>query len=188
MALLSQREYARYRKERGYEGITATAVQRALESKRISYAPETKLIDPEKADADWAANTEPRPKGSSKPFTKEKRKKQETAPSDTDYNLSRAKREFYDSEFARLKFEEKQGTLVPGSIVRKVLYEAGRIVGAGLDNIVSQLAPDLASETAIAAVEHILKVSFDKLRTEMADKVDKLDELLVDEAEESEDE
>ncbi len=188
MPLLSQTEYARYRKERGYEGTSQEAVRKAIETGRISYAPDTKLIDPEVADKSWRKNTEPRPKGASKPFTRRKKKSDETAPAETDYNVSRAKREWYDSELARLKVEEKRGMLISAGVVRKVLYEAGRIVGGGLDNIVSQLAPDLASETSIALVERILKMAFDKLRTEMADRVEKLDELLTGEEDEPEDE
>ena len=58
------------------------------------------------------------------------------------------------------------------------MYAAGRIVRAGHDEIVAQLAPDCASETNIEAVERILKKALDDLDNRLADKIAKLDQEL----------
>lgn len=174
--LLTQTAYAKHRKERGLIGITPAAVSYALKEGRIHHSPGTRLLDPVECDRQWLENTDARPNPSSLATA---------SATDADYNISRAKREFYESELARLKVEEKRGQLIPAATVRKVLFESGRIVGAGMDNIVSQLAPDLASETSIAAVERLLKTSFDKLRNEMADRIEKLDQAILAEIGES---
>lgn len=96
-----------------------------------------------------------------------------------DIAQSRAAKEYYDAELARLKFEEKEGKLIPANTVRKVLYEAGRIVRAGHDEIVAQMAPEVASETELAAVERILKLALDKLDNDLADKIANLDTILL---------
>lgn len=189
MALQTQREYARHRKESGFDGGSHAAVQKALATGRISYA-QGNLIDPDLADSAWATNTEPRPTTkTSKPATNAKNTEGTQplqAPQDADYGVSRAKREFYESELARLKVEEKRGKLISAETVRKVLYEAGRIIRAGHEDIVSQLAPDLASETAISAVERILKTRLDRLDTDLADRISKLSELFAEANEDAE--
>ena len=59
MAILGVREYARHR------GVGHSTVQKAISSGRISPLPNG-MIDSDQADRDWAANTEGRPKGSTK--------------------------------------------------------------------------------------------------------------------------
>lgn len=176
MALLTQTEYARHRKERGLDGGTGPAVRKAVETNRIAYEPgKGNLIDPDKADKAWFENTEPRPpraEGIGKPGRKKGTKNGEGE----DYNESRSKREFYESELSRLKFEEKSGKLIPADSVRKVAYEIARIIRAGHEDIVSQLAPDLASETDIGAVERILKARLNKLDADFAARIKRLDE------------
>ncbi len=53
---LSNKAYARYRKERNLPGGTHQAVKKALERGRI-YKNKYGLIDPRQADAEWEANT-----------------------------------------------------------------------------------------------------------------------------------
>lgn len=57
MAWLSQRAYAKYRKERGLPGGSLAGVQHALSSGRIRLGRDGK-IDSERADSDWDANTD----------------------------------------------------------------------------------------------------------------------------------
>ena len=104
---------------------------------------------------------------------------QPPTPDRNDLNKSRAAKEYYEAELARLKYEEKQGVLIPATAVRKVLYEAGRIIRAGHDEIVAQLSPDLASETNLDAVERVLKLGLDKLDNDLADKIVNLDTFLL---------
>jgi hypothetical protein len=59
---LSLRAYARHRKERGLPGSTLKAVQKAIETERITVvtlAGQTRIPDPEAADREWLANTDP---------------------------------------------------------------------------------------------------------------------------------
>lgn len=189
MPLLTQKEYAEHRKRAGLAGGTGAAVHYAIDAGRIQYEPgEAKLIDPEKADRAWVANTEPRPMAA---FANPSRKKAKALPepvetppepvsSESDYNVHRAHREFYQSELARLKVEQQKGSLVEASVVKKLLYEAGHIIRVGHEDIVSQLAPDLAAETNIGAVEKLLKARLDQLDTDLADQIDKLDERILD--------
>ena len=65
--LLSQRAYAEHRRQRGLPGGTQPAVHRALKTGRISYAPGTSRIDPERSDRDWQSRTEPRPQFPAQP-------------------------------------------------------------------------------------------------------------------------
>lgn len=200
MPLVTKSAYAKHRKEQGLPGGSPAAVHYAIQDGRIKVT--RGKIELDQADLDWAKNTsqaacaagikggagraaqrkeEPpkvRPKVSSAPLPQ---------PAIADLNTSKANKEFYESELSRLKFEEKEGTLIPASVVRKVLYEAGRIVRAGHDDIVSQLAPDLASETAISLVERILKKALDALDNTLAERIVNLESSLLDEEKASDD-
>lgn len=58
MVGISQRAYAKTRKEKGLPGGSLTAVQHALSAGRITLDSNGK-IDPARADADWELNTDP---------------------------------------------------------------------------------------------------------------------------------
>ena len=200
----SQAAYARHRKELGLIGGSGASVVYALREGRIAYSDaDKKLIDFEQADIDWAKNTSPaaqavgqrggqgraeqiQKKGPArKPFPVPPTAAapvpsidEPPIPNKGDYNQSRAAKEYYEAELSRLKFEEKEGKLIPVETVKRVMYAAGRIVRAGHDEIVAQLAPDCASETNIEAVERILKKALDDLDNRLADKIAKLDQEL----------
>lgn len=55
---LSNRAYARSRKERGLTGGSESAVRKAVSANRIPVEPDGS-IDPDKADAAWQSNTDP---------------------------------------------------------------------------------------------------------------------------------
>ncbi len=55
---VSIREYARSRAERGLPGASHTAVRKAIQSGRIT-AEADGTVDPERADAQWAGQTDP---------------------------------------------------------------------------------------------------------------------------------
>ncbi len=54
---LSRRKYAEHRKDRGLPGGSLQAVQRALAKGRIHLEPNG-MIDPDRADREWVANTD----------------------------------------------------------------------------------------------------------------------------------
>lgn len=201
----NQSAYAKHRKELGLTGGSPPAVVYALREGRITYCDvDKKLIDFEASDADWAKNTSPAAQAvgkrggegrakqiaergpARKPFPEGYVTPEQSGPSidepplpnKGDYNQSRAAKEYYEAELSRLKFEEKEGKLIPVETVKRVMYAAGRIVRAGHDEIVAQLAPDCASETNIEKVERILKKALDDLDNRLADKVAKLEQEL----------
>lgn len=55
---VSIREYARSRAERGLPGTSHTAVRKAIQTGRITAEPDG-TIDPDRADAQWAGQTDP---------------------------------------------------------------------------------------------------------------------------------
>lgn len=169
MAQMTQNEYARHRKERGFKGTTHKAVQRALETKRIAYEPGTTLIDPEKADKAWAANTEMRSPRMDRPNENVDK-----------FQENRANREFYEAELARLKVEERLGKLIPASIVQKALFEASRVIFTGLDDIVAQLSPQLIGLKTIAEAETFLRKRLNELKNELAKHIESIDEKLIE--------
>ena len=195
MPLMNKAQYARHRKELNLPGGSAPAVTYAVRDGRIRCDNEG-MIDVEQADKDWAANTSQiasvsgvkagaaraaqRKNEAPRPLAQSNVEEMPAPqPSRTDLNTSRAAKEYYEAELSRLKFEEKEGTLIPATLVRKVLYEAGRIIRAGHDDIVAQLAPELASETVIDAVERLLKTGLDRLDNQFADKIQHLEESLL---------
>lgn len=203
--LLSRGQYAAHRKKLGLPGNSTACVTMALQKGRITLVQDGSLwgkINPDIADREWAANTSPGAQRAGvlggavrayqiettgehpKLVAKERLKtgqtrSEESVPRMEDYAASRAAKEYYDAELARLKFEEKEKILVASSVVTKLLYEAGRIIRSGHDSIVCQLAPALASETDILAVEKRLKVALLELDEELADKIANLQESFI---------
>ena len=66
MKRLSIRQYAEHRKSKGLPGQSHTAVRKAIASGRVSLGEDGKL-DPERADAQWAATTDVSKRRPSKP-------------------------------------------------------------------------------------------------------------------------
>lgn len=183
---MTKANYAKHRRENGLPGGSPPAVHYAIRDGRITVN-QLGLIDSEVADKQWAANTSPVMQaagvkaGAARAAQRRKQPEQEVdakllemppTPERNDINKSRASREFYEAELARLKFEEKEATLIPVDTVRSLLYDAGRVIRAGHEDLVAQLAPDLASETDITRVEGLLKAALEKLDNDFADKIE----------------
>src|SRR5467141_1790843 len=109
MAGLSQRAYARHR------GVTHRAVQKAIEAGRITRNPDG-TIDPEKADAQWATNSDPASPARNKPPVPKPRAKGSTEyvpPPTGGYLASRAVREAYRARREKLAYERESGAVIP---------------------------------------------------------------------------
>ncbi len=187
---LSQRAYAAHRKERGLPGATLGAVQKALKARRITLEPDG-LIDPAKADAAWASRTDPakqtgqvKAEGPRNLKVMPPPKQKETTagggdgapqPKQDDYWASKAAREYYEAELARMKCEERSGALVPPDTVRRALFDAGRIVRNGHEDLVVSLAPQLAGLTDLDPIEQLLRKEFRALDERFAQQVEKQD-------------
>lgn len=197
MPLMSRSEYANYRRSRGLPGSTAASVTCAIQDGRIKIIHDGTpfgKVDSDQADGDWLRNTNPScvragmvgGKARADQRVKEKGYKESVAAADAtaaknrdSFAQARSNREYYESELSRLKFEEKNRTLIPSDVVQKVMYEAGIIVRTGHDRIVSQLAPRLASETNIDRVEIVLRDALRDLDTELADRIQEMPDRFV---------
>lgn len=184
MPLVTRSAYANYRKGKGLPGTSTRAVLSAIECGRIT-TDRGGLIDVQKADVEWEMFTQPSiqdhtnqyrlmKEREAKKLTEEAQAKYPDAIIDfgVDYNKSRARREFFDSELARLKYEEKNLKLIEAVRVKKLLFEAAKIIRVGHEDVVSQLAPDLAAETHIGLIERLLKKGLDALDNALADKIE----------------
>ena len=139
---MTQAAYARAR------GVAPPTVLHAIKTGRLvnSLSKDERgrlRINPTLADAEWAANTQ----GGRGPGPQPYASGAELPADAADYNVSRAKKESYLAELARLEFEEKDGTLVPAEDVRKEAFAIARQVRDGLLNIPDRVAAELAAMT-----------------------------------------
>ena len=165
-------EYARLK------GITHHAVRKAIKAGRLKDALVTNekgrlRLVPDVADREWQANTQhhhkpgPQRLASGLPVQ---------LPDDGDilddipnFNVSRAKREAYQAELARLEYEEKQGTLVNAEAVKKEAFRVARQVRDAMLNIADRIASELAAETDAFKVHKKLA---DEIRTALVGALD----------------
>lgn len=132
---LSYRAYAKHR------GVSTEAVSKAVKTGRITAGPDGK-IDPERADREWDANTDP----SRNPArVKESNNVADAAPAGLPpYAQSRAIREAYEARLSKLDFEVKSGKLVNADEVRVAAFNISRIARDKILNLPDRLAPRLA--------------------------------------------
>lgn len=140
--LMSQAQYAKAR------GVSPPSVLYAIKSGRLvkSLTKDERgrvRIDPVLADAEWAANTQ----GGRGPAPQPYATGAELPIDAADYNASRAKKESYLAELARLEYEEKEGTLVKAEAVRKEAFAIARQVRDGMLNIPDRISSELAALT-----------------------------------------
>lgn len=146
MAIVSAAEYAKLR------GISKAAVSQAIADGKLPTSAVKKgrgyEIDVDQADREWRENTNPvmgapthaKPKGHSVD--------DENKPVGTEtLAASKAKREAFLAELARLEYELKAGQLVPVEDVKKEAFKMARIVRDSILNIPDRLAAELAAET-----------------------------------------
>lgn len=152
MGAVSFREYARQR------GISAAAVSKAVKEGRLIHGvvlddAGKKCIDPDIADAEWAAMTDntrgapshakPRGHGVSTVV----QPAAAVADEPPKFMESKAKREAFMAELARLEYEEKSGKLVQVEDVKRESFRVARIVRDSMLNIPDRVAAELAAET-----------------------------------------
>lgn len=174
--LMGLREYARYRESKGLPGITLRAVQKAIESRRITTVVDEKgkaKIDAEVADIQWGRNTDPdqsaranagrdvapprmggngHDAGSGAPGGERE---------GSLYWDAKTRREIAEAATAELKLEEMSGGLVKRAAVERAAYEAGRLLRDMILSVPSGLAAELAAMTDPAAIESRIR---DELR------------------------
>jgi hypothetical protein len=165
MALMSFAEYAKHR------GVSKAAVTKAVQAGRISTeVDETgkRKINPEVADREWKDHTQAdklhiptqreRKELTAKVVeesgsTQENYDDNELSPDDPDFNpftsftKSRALKEHYNANLARLEYEEKIGKLVSAEEVKNAAFKRARAVRDGLLALPDRLSAEMAAET-----------------------------------------
>ncbi len=157
MAILSQRGYARHR------GVEVRAVQKAIESGRISTLPNG-MIDPEVADREWEQNTTARPPA----FRRQSDDDGETFGA-SQYSKARAVREHYQARLAKIEYEERVGSLVSKDEVQVAAFNKFRQFRDAMLNLPDRLAAMLAAEPDEPKCYEILSTEIRKALNDFAD-------------------
>lgn len=167
--LLGLREYARYREAHGLPGITLRAVQKAIESGRITTVVDEKgkpKIDAEVADIQWGRNTDPDQSARANagrdvappPFGGHGTGAGGSGASGGEregslYWDAKTRREVAEASKAELQLAEMAGGLVRRDGVERAAYEAGRLLRDMILSVPSALATELAAMTDPQAIE-----------------------------------
>lgn len=160
---MSYRAYARHR------GVSPEAVSKAVKTGRITVDANGR-IDPERADKDWAENTNPA-KAFSSVINKQKHPRRDElpttpgadastpAPGVPSYLQSRAIREAYEARLAKLEFEIKTGRLVNADEVKVMAFNVARITRDRMMNIPDRIAPILAAMSDSHEIHKLLSAA-----------------------------
>ena len=166
-------EYANHR------GVSAVAVSKALKTGRIKAARidgNRKVLNFDECDRLWELNKDPSNRGYQKPVKIEvtevlpvgethveaeevkpkPRPKRGPDISKMTFNEARTRREQFQSELARIDFEEKSGILVKAEDVKAEAFKAARTARDTLLNFPDRLAPMLVGRSDIHEVRNIL--------------------------------
>jgi hypothetical protein len=73
-----------------------------------------------------------------------------------DLNESRARREHYQAELAKLQVTQQRGDLVPVEDVKKDAFQVGRSIREALANLADRLSHQLAGETDPTVIHEVL--------------------------------
>jgi hypothetical protein len=73
-----------------------------------------------------------------------------------DLNESRARREHYQAELAKLQVTQQRGELVPADEVKKQAFQIGRSIREALANLADRLSHQLAGETDPVVIHQLL--------------------------------
>jgi hypothetical protein len=89
---------------------------------------------------------------------RELRQRIEALPDDAipELNESRARREHYQAELAKLQVAQQRRELVPADEVKKEAFQIGRSVREALANLADRLSHQLAGETDPAVIHQLL--------------------------------
>jgi hypothetical protein len=175
--LLSQRGYAKHRK------CTLSAVQKAIDTKRISTVPDAKgrlWIDPVVADIQWAQNTNPLQQeraslaqfertqallagASQLPLAGEKPGVQTSVLSEEKAETENVRRQLLEIQLA-----QKRGELVRADDISRALANKLKAAQEHLNTVADRLAPILAAETDVSKVDEMLRSEIRRAMTQIA--------------------
>jgi phage terminase Nu1 subunit (DNA packaging protein) len=160
MPLIRKSEFAKIK------GVSGAAVSQAIKSGRIRGAVVTQngkeLLDHDLALELWERNTlqQPPPTNARKdpPTDKQLREFIDGLPEDQipDLNESRARREHYQAEKAKLEALQGRGELVPAEEVKREAFAMGRQIRDALQGIPDRVASLLAASSDVREVHRML--------------------------------
>ncbi len=106
----------------------------------------------------WEKNTDPARAVIATPTKKELKKKVDALPDDAipDYNVSRARKEHYLSELAKIQVAQQKKELMPVSEIKKTSFQLGRSIRESLANLADRLSNEIAGETDPQAIHKLL--------------------------------
>ena len=162
---LSIRGYARHR------GINHNAVRKAIAAGRITTEPDGR-IDPEKADREWASNTDPTRTPNTAP--KEGTGSQDRKAGRT-IQAARLRKLEAEAEMAEMKTREKAGELILRDEVHGKIFNEVRRLRDAWCNFPARFSAEIAAKLQAdhRTVNAILEDYVDRYLVEMADTVGK---------------
>ena len=174
--LMGLREYARHREAKGLPGMTLRAVQKAIDSKRITVVPDEKgrpRIDPEVADIQWGRNTDP------DQSVRANAGRDVSPPpgggvgvgGDREGSLywdAKTRREVAEAAKAELQLTEMEGALVKRAEVERAAYESGRLLRDMVLSVPTRLAAEVAVMSDPQAIEIRIREELRKVLEELA--------------------
>ena len=159
MAIMSLRGYARHR------GVALSAVQKAIETRRISTRPDGR-IDSEQADAEWEQNTVRHVP----PVAKRGQEEDDASIfGASQYTKARAVREHYQARLAKIEYEERVAKLVPKDEVQVAAFNKFRQFRDHMLNIPDRVAAMVAAESDAAKCYEVIAAEVRRALNEFAD-------------------
>jgi len=176
MALLSQRAYARHRKELGLRGATHTAVQKAIADGRIAEAVVNGKIDPSLADYLWSEGS------LSVDDEIEALRKAERLPKPgngdggngsggsarSEFSEARARREKARAKIAELDLQERLGELVRADEVARAAFNAARHARDVLIALPGRIAPAVHAAGTVEEITALLADEIENVCKELS--------------------
>ena len=108
----------------------------------------------------WDKNTDPARGVISvaTPTKQELKKKVEALPDDAipDFNVSRARKEHYLSELAKIQVAQQKKELMPVTEIKKTSFQLGRSIRESMANLADRLSNEIAGETDPQAIHKLL--------------------------------
>ena len=141
------------------KNVSRTAVSKKIKSCKLEGAIVNhngrKLVNKEEAFRLWDLQAPP-----SKDTNVRKKLKEEIASKTVEeipsYGESKAKREYFLAELAKIDVEQKKEQVIDVEIITKSAFAKGRAIRASLENIADRLSHQLAGEDNPSAIHKIL--------------------------------
>ncbi|MBF0190228.1 MAG: hypothetical protein HQL99_03640 [Magnetococcales bacterium] len=168
---ISIRAYAKLR------GQSHTAVNKAIKTGRVPVESDG-TIDPVKADAAWAANTDPalqrgptkKPTTTAQPPQSSRADTEQQDSRVPSFALSRSIKEAYEAKLIRIEYEQKIGNLLERGAVTKDAFEMARRTRDRVEQIPGHVSATLVAMTDRRAIEILLAKELRDALEEIADE------------------